>query len=260
MKYTHDTGTGIRVDEITIQDFVYAAYENKDKEPILHFKHGGWVDDGKLFGALTVDMTLHSAIVPRIHYNYKYPYEPYTDDITYQLQKCIMEITPIDHPEYHVTINIPFDKFQYEVSENTNLMICFIDGVLEMVTDIVNGNFASLKFWINKEYNTPFFLLIMAPIIKGIFQNPDLRPHVEQMIRNLTYEKFECPLEVSITLADCIYETKLFELYKEFSTPTRAKLIEHYLNNNQPTIVAQLTHFSNPINIEDIPNDDRWTL
>jgi hypothetical protein len=40
----------------------------------------------------------------------------------------------------------------------------------------------------------------------------------------------------------------------------RAKLIEHFLDDNKPDIVAQLTHFSNPIKIEDITNDDRWSL
>ena len=40
----------------------------------------------------------------------------------------------------------------------------------------------------------------------------------------------------------------------------RAKLIAYFLNENKPDIVAQLTHFSNPIKIEDIPNDDRWRL
>lgn len=182
----------------------------------------------------------------------------------YQLTIFDLFIHHINNPKYDVKVQLERRALaDIEIFNDANLLDMMIDPILDIVDQIINFNWMVIE---NYQLGFSDIFNIFKAILIGIAKNPNLASQIGNMLIALSLEqKEECRQERYMQLCIAICETihtltRKYEIYKCISTPMRAKLIEYFLNENKPDIVAQLTHFSNPIKIEDIPNDDRWRL
>jgi hypothetical protein len=182
----------------------------------------------------------------------------------YQLTRFDLFIHYINNPKYDVKIQMKRqDLADIEIFHDANLLDAMIHPILDIVDQIINFNWMVLE---NYQLGFSDMFNIFKAILIGIAKNPNLASQIGNILITLSLEQKEKYLQekymrLCIAICETIHtSTQLYEIYKCISTPMRAKLIEHFLDNNKPDIVAQLTHFSNPIKIEDITNDDRWTL
>ena len=182
----------------------------------------------------------------------------------YQLTRFDLSIHYINNPKYDVKICMGrYALFNIEIFHDTDLLDTMIHPILDIVDKIINYNWMVIEechLGFSHQFN------IFKAILIGIAKNPNLAGQTENMLVTLSLEPKEEYLQekymqLCIAICETIHSsTQLYEIYKYISTPMRTKLIEYFLNENKPDIVAQLTHFSNPIKIEDIANDDRWSL
>ncbi len=182
----------------------------------------------------------------------------------YQLTRFDLFIHHINNPKYDVKIQMERRALaDIEIFNDANLLEMMIYPILDIVDQIINYNWMVLE---NYQIGFSDMFNIFKAILIGIAKNPNLASQIENMLIALSLEQKEKYLQekymrLCIAICETIHtSTQLYEIYKCIPTSMRAKLIEHFLNENKPDIVAQLTHFSNPIKIEDIPNDDRWRL
>ena len=182
----------------------------------------------------------------------------------YQLTIFDLFIHHTNNPKYDVKVQMERQALaDIEIFNDADLLDSLIYPILDIVNQIINFNWMVIE---NYQLGFSNMFNIFKAILIGIAKNPNLASQTENMLIALSLEpKEECLQERYMQLCIAICETihtstQLYEIYKYISTPMRAKLIEYFLNENKPDIVAQLTHFSNPIKIEDIPNDDRWRL
>lgn len=182
----------------------------------------------------------------------------------YQLTRFDLFIHYINNPKYDVKVQMERQALaDIEIFHDANLLDIMIYPILDIVDQIINFNWMIIE-----DYQIGFsdMFNIFKAILIGITKNPNLASQIGNMLIALSLEQKEEYLQekymqLCIAICETIHtSTQLYEIYKCISTPMRAKLIEHFLDNNKPDIVAQLTHFSNPIKIEDITNDDRWSL
>ena len=182
----------------------------------------------------------------------------------YQLTRFDLSIHYINNPKYDVKIQIEKRALaDIEIFHDANLLDMMIHPILDIVDQIINFNWMILE---NYQLGFSDMFNIFKAILIGIAKNPNLASQIGNMLIALSLEQKEEYLQekymqLCVAICETIHiSTQLYEIYKSISTPMRTKLIEYFLDNNKPDIVAQLTHFSNPINIEDIVNDDRWSL
>ena len=182
----------------------------------------------------------------------------------YQLTRFDLFIHYINNPKYDVKIQIEKRALaDIEIFHDANLLDMMIHPILDTVDQIINFNWMVLE---NYQLGFSDMFNIFKAILIGIAKNPNLASQIGNMLITLSLEQKEKYLQekymrLCIAICETIHtSTQLYDIYKSISTPMRTKLIEYFLDNNKPDIVAQLTHFSNPIKIEDITNDDRWSL
>jgi hypothetical protein len=182
----------------------------------------------------------------------------------YQLTRFDLFIHYINNSKYDVNIQMERRALaDIEIFHDANLLDMMIDPILDIVNQIINFNWMVIE---NYQIGFSDMFNIFKAILIGIAKNPNLASQIENMLVALSLEQKEEYLQekymqLCIAICETIHtSTQLYEIYKCISTSMRAKLIEHFLNENKPDIVAQLTHFSNPIKIKDITNDDRWRL
>ena len=182
----------------------------------------------------------------------------------YQLTRFDLSIHYIDNPKYDVNLRMGrYALFDTEIFHDADLLSTMIHPILDIVDQIINYDWMIIE---KCQLNFSHQFNIFKAILIGIVKNPNLTSQIGNMLIALSLEQKEEYLQekymkLCIAICETIHtSTQQYEIYKCISTPMRTKLIEHFLDNNKPDIVAQLTHFSNPINIEDITKDDRWTL
>jgi len=186
------------------------------------------------------------------------------DYSVYQLTRFDLSIHHINNPKYDIEVQMERQALaDIEIFNDTNLLDTMIYPILDIVNQIINFNWMVLE---NYRLGFSDMFNIFKAILIGIAKNPNLASQIENMLIALSLEPKEKYLQekyvrLCIAICETIHtSTQEYEIYKCISTSMRAKLIEHFLNENKPDIVAQLIHFSNPVKIEDIPNDDRWSL
>jgi hypothetical protein len=255
--------TGFTSMELTLDDFLNAKLETGTPE-IRFVRNDTHVGCHKY---PSVEVTAIIDGIPRMQhalnvYHHLSNYDPSSS--VYQFTRFDLFIHYINNPKYDVKIQMERRALaDIEIFNDANLLEMMIYPILDIVDQIINYNWMVLE---NYQIGFSDMFSIFKAILIGIAKNPNLASQIENMLVTLSLEQKEKYLQekymrLCIAICETIHtSTQLYEIYKCISTPMRAKLIEHFLNENKPDIVAQLTHFSNPINIEDIANDDRWTL
>jgi hypothetical protein len=255
--------TGFTSMELTLDDFLNAKLETGVPE-IRFVRNDTHVGCHKY---PSVEVTAIIDGIPRMQhalnvYHHLSNYDPSSS--VYQLTRFDLFIHYINNPKYDVKIQMKRQALaDTEISHDANLSDMMIYPILDIVDQIINYDWMIIE---KCQLNFPYQFNIFKAILIGIAKNPNLTGQTENMLAALSseikeeYLQEEC-MRLCIAICETIHtSTQQYEIYKYISTPMRAKLIEHFLDDNKPDIVAQLTHFSNPINIEDIANDDRWTL
>lgn len=249
--------------ELTLDDFLNAKLETGVPE-IRFVRNDTHVGCHKY---PSVEVTAIIDGIPRMQngfniYHHLLDYDPSSS--VYQLTRFDLFIHYINNPKYDVKIQMERQALaDIEIFHDANLLDMMIYPILDIIDQIINFNWMIIE---NYQLGFSDMFNIFKAILIGITKNPNLTSQIENMLVALSLEPKEKYLQekymqLCITICETIHvSTRKYEIYKYISTPMRAKLIEHFLDNNKPDIVAQLTHFSNPIKIEDIPNDDRWTL
>jgi hypothetical protein len=249
--------------ELTLDDFLNAKLETGVPE-LRFIRNDTHVGCHKY---PSVEVTAIIDGIPRMQngfniYHNLLNYDPSSS--VYQLTRFDLFIEYIGNPKYDVKFQMERQALaDTEIFHDANLLNMMIYPILDIVDQIINYDWMIIeKCHLNFSYQFNIFKAILI----GIAKNPNLTGQTENMLTALSSEIKEEYLQekymwLCIAICETIHtSTQQYEIYKSISTPMRAKLIEYFLNEDKPDIVAQLTHFSNPIKIEDITNDDRWTL
>ena len=249
--------------ELTLDDFLNAKLETGVPE-IRFIRNDTHVGCHK-YPSVAVTAIIDG--IPRMQngfniYHHLLNYDPSSS--VYQLTRFDLSIHYIDNPKYDIEVQMERRALaDIEIFHDANLLEMMIYPILDIVEQIINFNWMVIE---NYQLGFSDMFNIFKAILIGIAKNPNLASQIGNMLVALSLEQKEEYLQerymrLCIAICETIHtSTQLYEIYKCISTPMRAKLIDHFLNENKPDIVAQLTHFSNPIKIEDIPNDDRWRL
>ena len=244
--------------ELTLDDFLNVKRETglPEIEFVLNNTHVGYREYPSVVVTAIIDG------IPRMQHAFNIYHNLINYDSSasvYKLTRCDLFIHHINNPKYDVKIQMARqDLSDTEISSDADLLNAMIHPILDIVNQIINCDLIIEKCRIH--YSLEF--KIFKAILIGITKNPNLTSQIGNMLTILSSEtKDEWLQEMCIAICETIHtSTREYEIYKCISTSMRAKLIAYFLNENKPDIVAQLTHFSNPIKIEDIPNDDRWRL
>lgn len=249
--------------ELTLDDFLITKLETGI--PKIEFVRNHTRVGHREYPSVAVTAIIDGIPKPHLRFN------PYSDYINYDPSLSVYQLTRFDlfihhinNPEYDLKICMGrYALFDTEIFHDANLLDTMIYPILDIVDQIINYDWMIIE---KCQLGFSHQLKIFKAILIGIAKNPNLTSQIENMLVALSLEPKEEYLQekymqLCIAICETIHtSTQLYEIYKCISTPMRTKLIEHFLNENKPDIVAQLTHFSNPINIEDIANDDRWSL
>lgn len=249
-------GENTFVDELHIGDFFDAKL--RTGKPIIRFKYGAnWDKDSPELFALQVKVSVNGTLFPLMGFGYPGPKD------SFRIEHSKIIITPFSKPEYRVVVDIPCDEWVFNVTKvETDLMDLYIKYVLFIVFNtIINRDYEKTKYDIVRHDGNATYSPIVKAIFKGLFENPELQQQSEEFIYSCSYDKhFNQQTSILIMLAECAYESKNMELFKQFSTETRTQLITHFLKQDKTEIVAQLTHYATPIDPKDIADDEKWKL
>ena len=250
--------------ELTLDDFLIAKLET-DIPEIRFVRNETHVGCHK-YSSVEVTAIIDGIPKPNLRFPLYGKYIDYNhpSSSVYQLTRFDLSIHYINNPKYDVKIQIEKRALaDIEIFHDANLLDIMIHPILDIVDQIINFNWMVIE---NYQLGFSDMFNIFKAILIGIAKNPNLASQIGNMLIALSLEPKEKYLQAKymqlcIAICETIHtSTQLYDIYKSISTPMRTKLIEHFLNENKPDIVAQLTHFSNPIKIEDITNDDRWSL
>lgn len=249
--------------ELTLDDFLNAKLETGTPQ-IRFIRNDTHVGCHKY---PSVEVTAIIDGIPRMQHGFNIYHNLINFDPSssvYQLTRFDLFIHYINNLKYDVKIQMERRALaDIEIFHDANLLDMMIHPILDIVDQIINFNWMVIE---NYQIGFSDMFNIFKAILIGITKNPNLTSQTENMLVVLSLEQKEKYLQAKymqlcIDICETIHtSTQQYEIYKCISTPMRKKLIEHFLDENKPEIVVQLTHFSNPINIEDITNDDRWSL
>ena len=254
---------GSVIRKLTLDDFLYAKLETGIPEIrfVRNETHVGCHKYPSVAVTAIIDGIPRQRPISSIYHNLL-NFDPSSS--VYQLTRFDLFIHYINNPKYDVKIQIEKRALaDIEIFNDADLLDSLIYPILDIVDQIINFNWMVIE---NYQLGFSDMFNIFKAILIGIAKNPNLASQIGNMLVTLSLEQKEEYLQekymqLCVAICETIHtSTQLYEIYKCISTPMRAKLIEHFLDDNKPNIVAQLTHFSNPMNIEDITNDDRWTL
>jgi hypothetical protein len=254
---------GLNIMELTLNDFLNVKRETG--LPKIEFVRNNTRVGYREYPSVAVTAIIDG--IPKPHHIlnvYHHLFNNDTDTLVYRLTRFELSIHYIDNPKYDIDVQMERQDFiGTEIYYDANLLEGMIHPILDIVNQIINCDLMIVEkhcLGYSLEFN------IFKAILIGITKNPNLIDQIGNMLTILSSEtKEEYLQEKYMKLCIAICETihtsiQQYEIYKCISTSMRAKLIEYFLNKNKPDIIAQLTHFSNPVKIEDIPNDDRWRL
>ena len=250
--------------KLTLDDFLRVKYESGFGVPQIEFVRNHIHVGNRGYSSVAVTAIIDGT--PKSHFRHS-PHSYYVDldPEVYQLTKFELFIHHISNPKHDVKIRIGrYALFGIEISRDADLLESMIYPILDIVDQIINFDSTVIE---KCQFNNFQELNILKAILIGIAANQNLAGQTENMLATLSKEEYLQEKYINLCIAMCITicetihtSTKQYEIYKCISTPMRKKLIGYFLDEKKSDIVVQLIHFSNPTKIEDIQNDDRWSL